>query len=150
MMTWAVVVSIILISLVKILMTCLPTGVVEWLISKFEVHSKLKSEDVTVTIDDRRLEGQAKIQVIHEFNNAAFLERNYIWPGNEQVYLNPENSGTRLIIDTNKGKKDVRTFVFIYNDRIDVVKKFKKKVKAYSLLSDNLQKLSLKDIGNVI
>ncbi|NHM30842.1 YfmQ family protein [Neobacillus terrae] len=149
-MTWAVVVSIILISLVKILMTCLPTGIVEWLISNFEVHSKLKSEDVTITLGDRHLEGQSKIQIIHDFNNAAFLERNYIWPGNEQVYLNPENSGTRLVIDTKRGKKDVRLFVFIYNDRIDVVKKFKKKLQAYSLDSENLQKLSLKEIGNAI
>ncbi|MEH7503837.1 YfmQ family protein [Neobacillus drentensis] len=141
-MTWAVL-SIILISSVKILMTCLPTGPVEWLIRKFEIHSKLSETNVTVTIGGKRLEGEDKIQVINYFNEATFLKQHYIFPGTEELFLHPENSETPLVIDTKRGKKDVRLFVFSYNDHIDVVKQYKKKVVAYSLLSDNLQKRSL-------
>ncbi|MEY2194230.1 YfmQ family protein [Neobacillus sp. BF23-41] len=141
-MTWAVI-SIILLSTVKILMTCLPTGPVEWLIRKFEIHSKLSEPNVTVTIDGKLLEGKDKNQVIHSFNEATFIKQHYIFPGTEELYLHPENSETPLVIDTKKGKKDVRLFVFSYNDRIDVVKQYKKKVVAYSLLSDHLQKSSL-------
>jgi hypothetical protein len=141
-MTWAVI-SIILLSTVKILMTCLPTGPVEWLIRKFEIHSKLSEPNVTVTIDGKLLEGKDKIQVIHSFNEATFLKQHYIFPGTEELYLHPENSETPLVIDTKRGKKDVRLFIFSYNDRIDVVKQYKKKVVAYSLLSDHLQKTSL-------
>lgn len=141
-MTWAVI-SIILLSIVKILMTCLPTGPVEWLIRKFEIHSKLSEPNVTVTIDGKLLKGIDKIQVIHSFNEATFLKQHYIFPGTEELYLHPENSETPLVIDTKRGKKDVRLFVFSYIDRIDVVKQYKKKVVAYSLLSDHLQKGSL-------
>lgn len=140
-MTWAMI-SIILISIVKIVMTCLPTGPVEWLIKKFEIHSKLNEPNVTVTIDGKQLEGDDKIQVIHEFNLATYLEQHYIFPGTEEYFLHPENSKTPLVIDTKKGKNDIRLFVFRYNDRIDVVKQYKKKVVAYSLLSDHLQKSS--------
>ncbi|MBV7506755.1 YfmQ family protein [Bacillus sp. sid0103] len=142
-MTWAVI-SIILISIVKILMTCLPTGPVEWLIKKFEVHSKLTETNCTVTMDGKPLEDEDKFQVIHDFNEATFLEHHYIYPGTEDLYLHPESSKTPLVIETKKDKNDVRLFVFSYNDRIDVVKQYKKKVFAYSLLSDRLQKSSLK------
>ncbi|MEH7378356.1 YfmQ family protein [Neobacillus drentensis] len=141
-MTWAVI-SIILLSIVKILMTCLPTGPVEWLIRKFEIHSKLSEPNVSVTIDGKLLVGKDKIQVIHSFNEATFLKQHYIFPGTEELYLHPENSETPIVIDTKSGKKDVRLFVFSYNDHIDVVKQYKKKVVAYSLLSDHLQKSSL-------
>jgi hypothetical protein len=141
-MTWAVL-SIILICIVKILMTCLPTGAVEWLISKFEIHSKLSDANVSLTFDGKRLEGEDRIQFINYFNEATFLKQQYIFPGNEELYLHPENSETPLVIDTKRGKKDVRLFVYSYNDHVDVVKQYKKKVVAYSLLSDSLQKRSM-------
>lgn len=136
-MIWAIL-SIILICIVKILMTCLPTGAVEWLISKFEIHSKLSDANVTVTIGGKRLEGEDRIKVINYFNEATFLEKQYIFPGNEELYLHPENSETPLVIDTKRGKKDVRLFVYSYNDHVDVVKQYKKKVVAYSVLSNSL------------
>ena len=141
-MTWAVI-SIILLSIVKILMTCLPTGPVEWLIRKFEIHSKLSENNATVTIDGKLLDGEAKIKVINNFNEAIYLKQHYIYPGTEDLFLHPENSGSPIVIDTKRDKTDVRLFVFSYNDRIDVVKQYKKKVVAYSLLSDNLQTSSL-------
>ncbi|MBO9129271.1 YfmQ family protein [Bacillus sp. 165] len=141
-MTWEVLVPMILISIVKILMTSLPNSTVRWLISKFEIHSKLRDEDTIVTFEGKHLEGEDKIQVMNYFNEAIFLKRYYIFSGNEHLYLQPENSGTPLIIDTKREKKVVRLFVFIYNDHVDVVKQCKKKVVAYKLLSDNLQKTS--------
>lgn len=148
-MMWTVL-SIILLSLVKILMTCLPTGPVEWLIRKFEIHSKLSDADATVTIDGKRLEGEDKIQVIHDFNEAAYIKQHYIFPGTEEMYLHPENSEAPFVIDTKIGKKDVRLFVHRYNDRVDVVKQYKKKIVAYSLFSERLQKGPMSGTGDLI
>lgn len=55
-MTWAIV-MLILMSLVKIVLTCLPTGVIEWLLGKFEVHAKLSDENASLSLDGKRLEG---------------------------------------------------------------------------------------------
>ncbi|MEH7097143.1 YfmQ family protein [Neobacillus vireti] len=140
-MMWTII-SIILLSLVKILVTCLPTGSVNWLIRKFETHSKLNEEDITLTIDGKPLEGNNKTKVIHDFNEAIFLKKHYIFPGTEDLFLNPDNSEPPLIIDTRRGNKEIKLFLYRYHDRIDVVKHDKKKIIAYSLLSDNLQKFS--------
>ena len=138
-MTWGVILSIVLLSLIKILMTCLPTGIVERLLSYFETHSKLNDKNVTVTVDRKQLEGKNKAQFIRFFNQAIFIEKYYIWPGTEQRYINPENGGNPIIIQTKRGKKDIQLFVFLYEDRVDVVKQYKKKLVAYSLHSDSLQ-----------
>ncbi len=140
-MTWSFVVLLILAALAKVLLTCLPTGVVEWILSKFELHPTLSDENATVTIDGKRLEGEDKIQVINDFNEALFLEK---------YDIHPENSGTPLVIDTKKGKNNVRFFVYICNDRVDVVKKHKKKVVAYRLRSDSLQKRSMLATEDVV
>ncbi|MBT2671495.1 hypothetical protein J7E95_11770 [Streptomyces sp. ISL-14] len=79
-----------------------------------------------------------------------FLKKNHIFPGNEQLFLHPEHSGTPLVIDTKRSKKDVRLFVYIYNDHVDVVKQYKKKVISYSLLSDSLQERSVPLIRNLV
>jgi len=141
-MIWTVL-AIVLVSIIKLLVTCLPTGPVEWLIRKFEIHSKLNEAEATITLDGRRLEGEAKSQVIHEFNEALFLKKHYIFPGTEEAYLYPEDSEAPLVIDTKKGMKDVRLFVYRYHDHVDIIKQSQKKVVAYSLLSDRLQKLSV-------
>jgi len=139
-MTWVVVLSLVLISLVKILMTCMPTGVVEWLINKFKLHAELNEANAIISINGKPLTVEDKKQVINYFNEATFLERYYIWPGNEDMYLYPGNGVTPIVIDTKVGKMDARLLVFSYADHIDVVKQYKKKVIAYSVLSDGLQK----------
>lgn len=139
-MTWLFVTMLIIMSLVKLVLTCLPSGVVEWISAKFEVHSKLGGENADVTIGGKRLEGQDKKEVIQHFNDAIFMEKYYIYPGDEHLYLHPKDSGTPVVIDTKKGKKDVRLWIFTYGDRVDVVKQYKKKVVAYCLQSDILQK----------
>lgn len=140
-MTWAVLVPIILMGILKIVVSSLPNSTVGWLIGKFELHSKLSEANVSITIDGKPLEGEDKAQVIHKFNEATFVERYYIFRGYEQAYLHPENGGTPLVIDTKRGKRTVRLFVYIYNDHVDIVKQYKKKVVAYKLLSDSLQKM---------
>src|SRR3954447_9044106 len=102
-MTWAVV-SIILLSLIKILMTCLPTGPVEWLIKKWEIHSKLNKDIADVTIDEKRLVDEDKNRFINYFNEAIFLEKHYIFPGTEELFLHPKDSETPIVIDTKRGK----------------------------------------------
>ncbi|MFN2748010.1 YfmQ family protein [Bacillus sp. z60-18] len=142
-MTWVFVMLLVFISLFKILVTCLPTGVVEWMTSKFQVHSKLDAAGCAVTIGGRRLKGQDHKQFIEDFNQAIFMERYYIYPGDEHLYLNPKNGGSPFVIDAKKGKHDVRLFVYRYDDHIDVVKQSKKKTAAYRLRSESLQNCTL-------
>jgi hypothetical protein len=145
-MIWAVI-SIILLSLVKILMTCLPTGPVEWLIRNFEIHSKLSIENVTVTIDGKLLKNEDKVRVVQYFNEAIFLKQQYVYPGTEESFLHPENSETPIVIDAKKGKEDIRLFLHTYNTRVDIVKQYKKKIVVYSMVSDGLQKWPVSKIS---
>ncbi|MGJ7920931.1 YfmQ family protein [Neobacillus sp. LXY-4] len=141
-MTMGVLLSIVLLSLIKILMTCLPTGTVEWLLGKFEIHSKMNKDLVTITINGIPFDEEKKDTLVNFFNQAIFMEKYYIWPGTEQSYINPKYGGTPIIIDSKKGKRDVRLLVFIYSDRVDVVKQSNKKLVAYSLYSESLQNRS--------
>jgi hypothetical protein len=141
---------IIILILLKILVSCLPTDAVNWIISKIKIHSEISGGNAIVTFDGKRLKGEEKIQVIHYFNSARFLKKNHIFPVNEELFLHPENSETPLVIDTKRGKKDVRLFVYIYSDRVDVVKRYKKKLISYSLFSDSLQECSMPLIRNLV
>ncbi|WP_342602964.1 YfmQ family protein [Peribacillus sp. FSL E2-0159] len=149
-MTLPVLILTIILGLLKLLVTCLPTDAVNWILSKFKMHSEISDANAIVTFDGKRLEGEDKIQVINYFNEAKFLKKNHIFPGNEQLFLHPENSGAPIIIDTKRGKNDVRSFVYIYNDHVDVVKQYKNKVIAYSLLSESLQERSMPVMRNLV
>ena len=140
-MTWDILVPIILFGVLKIVMSSFPNSTVGWFISKFEIHPKLSDADVSVSIDGKCLESEDKTQVIHYFNEATFVERYPVFPGYERAYLHPENGGNPLVIDTKGRKKTARLFVYIYDDHVNVVKQYKKKVVAYKLLSDSLQKM---------
>lgn len=133
-MTWTFVVLLTLAAFIKILITCLPTSVVEWMISKFELHPTLNDTAVTVTIDGKRLEGEDKNQIIHHFNEALFLEK--------YNYFHPNTSGIPpLVIDTKMGKNNIRFFIYSHRDHVDVIKRYKKKAVAYRLRSTSLQNL---------
>lgn len=140
MTTWFIVSLVIMFS-IKLILTSLPTAVVESFTSKFQLHPKLDDATVTVTIDGKPLEGEDKIQVINQFNQALFLEK---------YYFPPQSSGTPLVINTKRGKKDVSFSIYSYNDHVDVIKQYKKKVVAYSLRSDSLQKRSMLVTGDVV
>ncbi|EEM04607.1 hypothetical protein bmyco0003_30690 [Bacillus pseudomycoides] len=105
------------------------------------MHPQLNGEAVTVTIDGNRLADEDKLQIIDYFNEAIFLEK---------YYFPPEGSETPLIIDTKRGKNDVRFWVYSYNDHVDVVKQYKRKVVAYSLRSKSLQNHSMLVMGEVV
>jgi len=149
-MTWPVLILTIILSLLKLLVTCLPTDAVNWIMNKFKIHSEISDADAIVTFDGKRLEGEDKVQVLHYFNEAKFLKKNHIFPGNEKLFLYPENSGTPIIMDVKRGKNDVRLYVYMYNDHVDVVKQYKNKVVAYSLLSESLQERSMPVIRNLV
>lgn len=140
MTTWFIV-SLVIMFTLKLVLTSLPSSVVESFTNKFQLHPKLDDATVTVTIDGKTLEGEEKIQVINQFNQALFLEK---------YYFPPQSSGTPLVINTKKGKKDVSFSIYSYNDHVDVIKQYKKKVVAYSLRSDSLQKRSMLVTGDVV
>ncbi|GIQ69479.1 YfmQ family protein [Xylanibacillus composti] len=134
-MTWAVLGSIILFSLIKIMMTCLPTGVVEWLLNQFRVHEALRSTDVSISYGDVPLEDEDKDQMIVFFNQANLLETHYVWPGAEHLYAG--NGGVPFII-TMRGKSSASIRLFDGGDHIAVIKQSKRKLIAYSLGSEQL------------
>ncbi|PFK33112.1 hypothetical protein COI93_18800 [Bacillus cereus] len=129
MTTWFVVMLVIF-GAFKIIVTSIPTSVVESLISRFALHPQLNAGDVTVTIDGESLEDEEKIQMIDQFNEAIFLEK---------YYFPPQSSGTPIVIHMKNGKNDLSYSMYNYDDHIDVVKQYKKKVVAYSLRSKELQ-----------
>ncbi len=52
--------------------------------------------------------GSEKARTDHSVNGATFLEKNHIWPGTEDLYFNPESNKTPIIIQTHRGKTDVK------------------------------------------
>lgn len=146
-MTWAVIIPLTLFSLFKIVVTCLPTGVVEWILRKFELHSEISCENSSVLVNGQIIEGKEKIQILNSFNEATFLEKHYIWPGTEEHYLVRDDSGPPVVINVNEGKKTVKVSLFLYKDRVDVVKEYKKKILSYSLLSDLQKKADIIEKG---
>ncbi|MDZ5473253.1 YfmQ family protein [Bacillus sp. 31A1R] len=148
-MTWVAVISIIVASLLKILLTCLPTGTVNWLLGKFEVHSKLNEKDIRITVSERVLVGEEKTNMVRIFNEAIFMKRNYIYPGNEKNFLYPVESGVPIVIESLDINNNMRIFIYSYSDRIDVVKQFKGKVISYSLFCDSFQNCSISFQGSL-
>ena len=140
-MTWGLVMTIVIGSIVKLVMSP-PSIVVGWTVSKFELHKKLDAKDVTVTYNGKKLEEEEKSRFTNYFNEASFLKKHYIFPGNEKLFLEPESNVTPFVINLKKGKKDIHFFVFNYDNHVDIVKKYKEKVVSYSVSSDCLQNFS--------
>ncbi|KMY51602.1 YfmQ family protein [Peribacillus loiseleuriae] len=124
-----------------------PSAMVGWVIGKFELHPKLESKEVTVTFNGKHLTEEEKVRFTDYFNEANFLKKYYIFPGNEKLFLHPETNVTPFVINLKRGKKDVNFFVYSYDDHVDVVKQYKKKVVSYSLSSDYLQKVTMSTKG---
>lgn len=142
-MTGPVLILTIIMTIFKLVVTCLPTDVVNWLLNKFKMHPTLSDENTVITMDGKRLEGEEKNQVIQDVNQGMILKKNHIFPGNDSLFLHPESGVKPLVIDTKKGKKDIRLLVFVYGDHVDVVKQDKKKLVAYSMRSESLQDRSM-------
>ena len=135
-MTWIWVVSVVFFIL-KLLMSP-PSALVAWVLKKFELHPQLDSKDITVTFNGKHLEEEEKIRFTDCFNEANFLKKHYIFPGNEKLFLYPETNVTPFVINVKRGKKDINFFVYSAENHVDVVKQYKEKVVSYSLNSDDL------------
>ncbi|TCN19729.1 YfmQ family protein [Mesobacillus foraminis] len=136
-MTWTV--AIFLVGLILKFIMSPPSAVVEWVLSKFALHPKLDPKEVAVTFNGKHLEEDEKISFTNYFNESTFLKKYYIFPGNEKLFLHPETNVTPFVITVKRGKKETNLFVYSYDDHIDVVKQYKKKVVSYILRSDDLQ-----------
>ncbi len=131
--TWFIV-TLFIFGALKVLVSSMPTSVVESIISRFELHQKLDEENTTVTIDGESIKGEMKVQVIHEFNEALFLDKHY---------FPPQGNGTPIVMETKKGKREIRFSIYSYEEHVDVIKQYKKKVVAYRLRSKSLQSRSV-------
>ncbi|PAD22294.1 YfmQ family protein [Terribacillus saccharophilus] len=124
-MSWVFIVLLIVASLIKVLAASLPSGVVDKVGKRFQLHPKL-SYDVTVKRDGEVLSAEVAQLIIDQFNEASFLEKYYYAPAPE---------GVPFEIETKQG----RFLVYPYTDRVDVFKYQKKKVSSYSLRSQTMQ-----------
>ncbi|WP_338752724.1 YfmQ family protein [Bacillus sp. FJAT-52991] len=138
-LTW---VALIVITGIIKLLTSPPSALVAWIVSKFALHPKLDSKDVTVTFNGKHLKEEENIKFIDYFNKACFLKRYDIFPGNEKSFLHPETNVTPFVINLKKGKRDVNFFIYNYDNHVDVVKQYKEKIVSYSISSEHLQKFS--------
>nr|MDH3177265.1 YfmQ family protein [Bacillus pumilus] len=138
-----IVTSLVVFSLLKLLVTSLPSGVVERLFSRYAVHAKVTSDHTTIMFEDRPLDDQQASEIIQHFNDAIFIERYYIYPGDEERFLRPQEGPAPLTMKTKLGKHDVTLYLYHYDDHVDVVRQFthkpKKKLTAYRLRSEPLQ-----------
>lgn len=141
-MTWMTILLIVIGAIFKFLMSP-PSALVGWVLSKFALHPKLDSKDITVTFNGTQLEEEEKIRFNEYFNEAQFLERHHIFPGNEKFFLNPDTNIIPFVINVKSRKKEMNFFVYSDDDTIDVVKQWKKKVASYSLSSEYLQKFAI-------
>ncbi|MFJ7737667.1 YfmQ family protein [Lysinibacillus sp. NPDC097287] len=144
-MTWIWVVSIAFFML-KLLMSP-PSALVAWGLKKFALHPILDSKDITITFNGKHIEGEEKIRLTDYFNEANVLKKHYIFPGHEQLFLNPDTDVKPFVFNVKRGKKDVNFFVYSYDQHVDVVKQHKKKVVSYSLNSDHLLNFSVSTKG---
>ncbi|PQZ57311.1 MULTISPECIES: YfmQ family protein [Bacillus] len=129
MTTWFIV-TLFIFGALKVLVSSMPTSVVESIISRFELHQKLDEENTTVSLDGKNIEGEMKLQVINDFNEALFLDKHYFPPHGE---------GMPIIIETKKGKRIITLSIYSYKEHVDVIKQYKKKAVAYRLRSKSLQ-----------
>lgn len=141
-MVW-IVTSLVVFSLLKLLVTSLPSGVVERLFSRYAVHAKVTSDQTTIMFEDHPLDDQQASEIIQHFNDAIFIERYYIYPGDEERFLRPQEGPAPLTMQTKLGKHDVILYLYHYDDHVDVVRQFThkptKKLTAYRLRSEPLQ-----------
>ncbi|KAA9011188.1 YfmQ family protein [Niallia endozanthoxylica] len=140
-MSWTVIIVVIF-ALLKML-TSPPSALVGWFVSNFALHPKLNSKDITITFNGKRLEEEEKNRFTEFFNEALFLKRYNIFQGNEDLFLNPETSVIPFVINVKSRKKEMTFYVYSYDDHVDVVKQWKKKVASYRLSSEYLQKFTI-------
>ncbi|WHT49584.1 YfmQ family protein [Sporosarcina thermotolerans] len=118
---------------------------VEWLMNRFAIHSKIDPNDITVTFNGKRLEEEDKNRLSDYFNEAQFVKRNHIFPGTEESFLHPETAVIPFIINVQSRKKEMNFYLYPYDDHVDVVKQWKKKIISFTLSSEPLQNFSISE-----
>lgn len=142
-MTWGVITFIVLVSLLKLAMTCLPTPVVNRLVKTFQTHPQLSLNNTDVMINGTLIENEQKTKLIEAFNNSTYLNSIYVHPGNIDVLLQRSETESSILFTSRIGKQECTFRLFPDDKGIDVVKTVKKKVIAYRILSDELQSMQL-------
>ncbi len=143
-MTWISIIALVLFCIIKILMTCLPTGVVDWLLDKYRLHLRLNNLETEIIYNEMKVDGENKEKIIKVFNEAVVREKYSLYPGSEETYLHSTNAEYSLIIHTKKGNKNIKLFLNSYKDHVDIVKKYKNKIVAYSTYPLHLDVLNKK------
>lgn len=103
-MTWTAFGIIVIAIIFKMLMSP-PSAVVGWVTSKFALHPKLDSKDITVTFNGKHLDEEEKIRFTDYFNESLFLERYNIYQGYEKSFLHPETNVIPFVINVKSRKK---------------------------------------------
>jgi hypothetical protein len=143
-MTWITIIALVFFCIIKILMTCLPTGVVDWLLDKYRLHLKLNNMETEIIYNEMKIDGENKEAIIKIFNEAIVREKYSLYPGSEETYLNAKDAEYSLVIHTKKGNKNINLFLNSYQDHVDIVKKYKNKMVAYSTYPLQLDVLTKK------
>ncbi|MBQ0138872.1 MAG: hypothetical protein KBT36_06225 [Kurthia sp.] len=141
-MTTTLIILLVVTSIAK-LITAPPNIVVVWLTKRYAMHQKLVAQEASITFNGTELSPEKKEAFATYFSEANFLEKYYIFPGNEENFLHPETDNTPFVIKTKQGKKDITMYVYKEENHIDVVKQAKKKVISYSLLAPKLNEFSV-------
>lgn len=102
-MTWITIIALVFFCIIKILMTCLPTGVVDWLLDKYRLHLKLNNMETEIIYNEMKIDGENKEAIIKIFNEAIVREKYSLYPGSEETYLNAKDAEYSLVIHTKKG-----------------------------------------------
>ncbi|WP_312098266.1 YfmQ family protein [Niallia sp.] len=143
-MTWISIIALTLFCIIKVLMTCLPTGVVDWLLDKYRLHLRLNELETEIIYNEMKVDGENKNAIIKIFNEAIVREKYSLYPGSEETYLSSKNAEYSLVINTKKGNKDIKLFLNSYQDHVDIVKRYKNKIVAYSTYPLHLDVLNKK------
>lgn len=135
-MTTSFIILLVIFGLLKIIVTSIPNSVVESIARTFELHPTLKDEQVTITFQNKQIEGEEKTNILHAFNEATFVERHY---------FPPQYNETPVLIHVKNEKKQITFSLYAQEEYVDIVKQVKKKVIAYRILSKHLQECRKKN-----
>ncbi|MCM3638873.1 YfmQ family protein [Sporosarcina luteola] len=140
-MIWTIIA--IVIGAIIIFITSPTSALVGWFLNKFTTHPKLDPNDITITFNGTHLEKEEKNRFSEYYNEAQYVKRNHIFPGTEKSFLYPETAVIPYVINIKSRKKEMNFFLYHYDDHVDVVKQWKKKVTSFSLSSKHLQNFTI-------
>lgn len=102
-------------------------------IKKFAIHQEINEKEITLVYDSQLIEGQVKEKVVTMYNEASFLKRIHIYPGNEDLFMPHNQKTVPYHICYSKGKKKIQLYLYIEEKYLTVVKQTKRKLIAYQM-----------------